>query len=114
MHDLCMRTHTVVASIAVTVYATLILTEEEMEKRLLAQRDETSFRAVGFSYGHEATPPKESFLLMSHPQRPEHPPTSSVDIGGDEETFTPPAGLVVPEELKVVRDGEENDVIDPF
>jgi len=51
---------------------------------------------------------------MSHPQLPEHPPTSSVDIGGEDDIFTPPSGLIVPEELKLVREREENCVINSF
>lgn len=82
--------------------------EEEKQKRLLAEMDgSSSFHAVGFSYESKATPTEDPVLLMSHPQLPEHPPTSSVDIGGEEDTFTPPPGLVIPKELKVVSKEEK-------
>ena len=81
---------------------TYISLEEEKQKRLLAEMDGSSFHAVGFSYDSKATPTEDPVLLMSHPQLPEHPPTSSVDIGGEEDAFTPPPGLVIPKELKVV------------
>lgn len=85
----------------------LISPEEEKQKRLLAEMDSSSFHAVGFSYDSKATPTEDPVLLMSHPQLPEHPPTSSVDIGGEEDTFTPPPGLVIPKELRVVSKEEK-------
>ena len=85
----------------------LISPEEEKQKRLLAEMDGSSFHAVGFSYDSKTTPTEDPVLLMSHPQLPEHPPTSSVDIGGEEDAFTPPPGLVIPKELRVVSKEEK-------
>ena len=81
-----------------------IAEEEKKRKR------ESSFSAVGFSYGNVAPssfPQKEEAedppLLACYPQQLEHPPTSSVDQGGEgEEEYVPPPGLIIPNNIKPV------------
>ena len=44
-------------------------------------------------------------MLACYPQRLDHPPTSSVDQGEDEEGYTPPVGLIIPGHIKTVSWG---------
>ena len=78
---------------------------EEEKKR----RQESAFSAVGFSYNTmaPASAPQEEDeeppLLACYPQRqPEHPPTSSVDLGENEEVYVAPPGLIIPNYIKTV------------
>lgn len=77
---------------------------EEEKKR----KHESSLSAVGFSYNNMATSSasreetEEPPLLACYPQRQEHPPTSSVDLGEGEDKYVPPAGLIIPNNIKTV------------
>ena len=81
-----------------------MLLQTEAEKRLFENARTNSYGAVGFSYGQpqDTAPQEEPALLVSQPFLPEHPPTSSVDIGEEENAFSTPEGLTVPDGIKVV------------
>ena len=85
-------------------YNSTLLLPIEAEKRLFENTRTNSYGAVGFSYGQpqNTVPKEEPALLVSQPFLPEHPPTSSVDIGEEEDAFSAPEGLTVPEGIKVV------------
>jgi hypothetical protein len=72
------------------------LLEEESRKRRSEQRG--GYQAVGFAYKESAVAPPNHAVTSSLPlRRPEHPPTSTVDVAGTEaERFLPPLGLDIP------------------
>ena len=78
---------------------------EEFRKRQREQRG--GYQAVGFAYKERGVTPLEvsvSPSLPLPPRRPEHPPTSTVDVAGSEcERFVPPPGLDVPGHIQQVR-----------
>ena len=86
---------------------TLCIAEEEKKRKR-----ESSFSAVGFSYANMASSSvsreekdEDPPLLACYPQQLEHPPTSSVDQGGEgEEEYIPPPGLIIPANIKPVSD----------
>lgn len=92
------------------IYCTCTSFAEEEKKR----KQESSFSAVGFSYGSVAPPSappqrkeeeeaEDPPLLACYPQQLEHPPSSSVDHRGDgQEEYVPPSGLIIPNNIKPV------------
>lgn len=99
-----------VHTITLHVYYTCTSFAEEEKKR----KQESSFSAVGFSYGSVAPPSappqrkeeeeaEDPPMLACYPQQLEHPPSSSVDHRGDgEEEYVPPPGLIIPNNIKPV------------
>ena len=76
---------------------------EESRKRRSEQRG--GYQAVGFAYKESAVAPPNHAVTSSLPlRRPEHPPTSTVDVAGTEaERFLPPLGLDIPGHIQQVR-----------
>lgn len=72
----------------------MLLFLEEEKKR----KHENAFKAVGFTYNSTTT---ESPGMDSNLYLPEHPSTSSVDFG-EEDTFVPPPGLIIPKGIQRV------------
>lgn len=79
----------------------VVLTEEHSKRE---KEGSGGYQAVGFTYS-DSVPAEKAQLATAPlvPPRPQHPPTSTVDVVENEtDRFVVPAGLAIPPHIKQV------------